>query len=246
MTLHFIPSAVASTAAQVDLEPVWTAIDDVDAKAANARQMVLNRDPRLEAVEFTAAQADAAHAQLLALIEEIQLTPGPQGPAGEQGPAGPAGSAGAQGPKGDAGTAGPTGPQGIPGTPGTAGAKGDKGDTGTTGQTGGQGPQGIKGDTGLTGNTGAQGVAGPAGTANLAVAARPVASLANNATAVVVCPLSRTMPNNTYEVQFAHTIATTGSPKALYSNIQKTTTSVTVTVTASGALAAGTLIAVAW
>lgn len=109
-----------------------------------------------------------------------------------------------------------------------------------------RGPAGQTGLTGQQGTAGATGVTGPAGTANLAISARPVASLANAATATVVFPLSRTMTDTSFQVAFAHTVATVTTPKALYSNIVKTTTQVTVTITASGALAAGTALCIAW
>ena len=49
------------------------------------------------------------------LLNEIELTPGPQGPQGEQGPQGPQGPQGIPGEKGERGEQGPQGPQGEPG-----------------------------------------------------------------------------------------------------------------------------------
>lgn len=255
-----ILGSTGSSAADPRVDTAMTLAEEAKATAdtalttgQNARQMILNRDPRLEAVEFTAAAADQAHSelagQIAALAQQlanVELTPGPQGEPGlpgtpgSAGEAGPKGETGSQGPKGDTGTAGQTGSEGPQGQ---TGSQGPKGDTGTAGS---PGVKGDKGDTGNTGQTGQTGATGPAGTANLAIGIRPVASLANSATASVVFPLSRTMPDTNYSVAFAHSVATATTPKALYSNIVKTTTQVTVTVTASGALAAGTAVCLAW
>jgi hypothetical protein len=84
--------------------------------ADNARQMVLNRDPRLKNLEDVAetfatlqAGADEEHARLQHDIDTIALTPGPKGDRGETGPKGDTGTQGAKGdtgPKGDTGAAG--------------------------------------------------------------------------------------------------------------------------------------------
>ena len=62
------------------------------------------------------------------LIQNIQLTPGPQGPKGDTWATG---ATGAQG---------PPGPTGATGSTGATGAQGPKGDTGATGATGATGP----------------------------------------------------------------------------------------------------------
>ena len=72
----------------------------------------------------------AAHREVRAKIDGIELTPGPEGP---RGPAGPKGD------KGEPGTPGADGAKGDKGDPGTPGAKGDKGDPGTPGADGADG-----------------------------------------------------------------------------------------------------------
>ena len=54
------------------------------------------------------------------LLNEIELTPGPQGPQGEQGPQGPQGIPGEKGERGEQGSQGPQGPQGPQGEPGVS------------------------------------------------------------------------------------------------------------------------------
>ena len=88
---------------------------------------------------LTYGELDGNFTFLEELINDIQLTPGPQGP---QGPQGIPGIDGATGPKGD------QGPQGIPGIDGATGPKGDQGIPGIQGFTGPQGIQGIQGPTG--------------------------------------------------------------------------------------------------
>lgn len=61
---------------------------------------------------------NAAEAELLSKINNIELTPGPKGDPGAQGPQGP------QGPKGDRGDTGATGPKGEIGPPGPQGIQG--------------------------------------------------------------------------------------------------------------------------
>lgn len=156
-----------------DAEAAMEAAAAAQATANNARQMVLNRDPRLKSLEDVAdrfqvitAAAEAEHERLQSEIDNKAITPGPAGPAGPQGAKGDAGSVGATGavgpqgaagPKGDAGATGAQGPKGDTGNTGPAGPQGAKGDQGA------QGPQGLKGDTGSQGATGAQGPQGPAG-----------------------------------------------------------------------------------
>lgn len=188
---------------KADVAAAKAAAEAADAKAANARQMVLNRDGTLASLSQTAAQfgsvtaaADATHQtlqnEITALqqaLANVQLTPGP---------------------------------------------KGDKGDAGTAGS---NGAAGLKGD---------QGVQGIAGTANLAVGLGPVGALLLNGNTTVTIPLSRTMPNNTYTVAFAHS-AVVNLATVSFTNVVKTTTAVTVRVNSVGlALVAGTLLVVAW
>jgi hypothetical protein len=93
----------------------------------------------------------------------------------------------------------------------------------------------------LTGN-----IRGPAGAAPvLALGSKVQAALANNATATVILPLSRTMPTNTYEIQYAHSGGTTAANMAV-TTVTKTTTQVTLAIRAAGALAAGTISVIAY
>lgn len=179
----------------VDLAPLQADVTEALNEAASARQMVLNRDPRLEAVEETAAAADEVHADLYARMTaaedaatggEALAVAGPQGPPGPSGPPGPQGdpgepgSPGAAGAAGEPGSTGPQGPQGDPGEPGAVGApgpagspgpagapgpQGDPGPTGPQGPAGDTGPAGAKGDTGAAGPQGAKGDTGTAGAA---------------------------------------------------------------------------------
>lgn len=173
------------------LEAVRATAEQALSTGQNARQMVLNRDTRLNNLEdvanrfadiTTAAQAE--HARLQEAIDTIALTPGPQGDQGPQGepglvgatgPAGAKGDNGLDGPqgepgsKGDRGDIGPAGPQGARGADGATGATGPKGETGPTGPAGAQGPQGFqgaqgpKGEPGATGPQGVKGDTGPTG-----------------------------------------------------------------------------------
>ena len=142
------------TAAVADVHAtLQTEIGSAAALADNARQMILNRDPRLEEVEAAAAAAAQAHADLHARIDQIELTPGPPGNDGAPGADGKsayqlardAGYGGTQTQwlaslKGDKGDRGDTGLQGIPGTPGS---KGDPGTPGTNGTDGAPGAPGV-------------------------------------------------------------------------------------------------------
>ena len=79
--------------------------------------IIINKIKQLEGgLPAEQAARIAADASLYELIDNIQLTPGPQG---EQGLAGTAGADGAQGAQGDTGD---TGPQGETGATGPAGA----------------------------------------------------------------------------------------------------------------------------
>lgn len=210
MSLQIFPTATVDTAAieqQVaDAKAAAVAAHDLavtaDAKAANARQMVLNRDPRLGSLEDVAARfateiarTDQIHAELQAGVDAANARAMVAGPAGVAGPQGPAGSNGTNGSKGDAGATGAT---------------------------------------------------GPSGTATLALASRPIGALALGGNTTLVLPLSRTMTNTNYEVQFAHS-AVVALANVTYSNIVKTTTQVSVKVTSVGlALLAGTVVCVAY
>ena len=101
VTLKFMPNLALPSALMDRIEAAETLAQSGVAKADNARQMVLNRDPRLSAVETeantlaqvaatvqqTAAAAEATHAELARRIDQIALTPGPAGPAGPAGTA---------------------------------------------------------------------------------------------------------------------------------------------------------------
>jgi hypothetical protein len=250
-------AAAAMTLAQKAINDAKAADD----KAANARQMVLNDRERnastIDELRAAAAQLpttqqaaneihmalqqqlDLTRDQVVALTEQlanIELTPGPQGATG---PAGPTGATG---------DVGPTGQQGPTGATGLAGSKGDTGAAGPTGATGTQGVKGTTGTagaSGVAGPTGSTGTTGATGTANLTIGAAPVGLLALGGSTTVTVPLSRTMPSATYDVDFAHS-AVVSLSNVTFTNVVKTTTSVTVRVTATGlALAAGTLIVVA-
>lgn len=198
MALTLYAAPVDTTALAAEVAATKALAEAADAKAVNARGMVLARDPRLAAVETAAAslpqtlaQADEQHAALRAefaqALAAVSLTPGPRGV------------------------------DGLPGAKGADGAKGDKGATGDP---------------------------GPAGTTNLAIAARPVPLLALGGNTTIVLPWSKTMPA-TYDVQFAHTsVATLG--QVAYTNIVKTPTQVSVRVTATVAIVAGSIVAIGW
>lgn len=86
---------------------------------------------------------------------------------------------------------------------------------------------------------------GKPGTANLTIGMRPVGALLLGASTTITVPLSRPMPDLTYRVEMAHSAVVTLAAGMLEVTA-KTTTSVTVKVTAVGiALAAGTLLVVA-
>lgn len=246
--------AIAQAAHDVATQAVADA-KAADDKAANARQMVLSRDTKLntaaanattaidqyatleqlatsyaQALPASVADRQALHDSLTALaqrVDQIALTPGPAGPSGPQGLRGPSGVDGIQG---------PAGAKGATGTTGTTGAAGAAGVAGPTGAAGAQGAQGATGPTGA---------AGPSGTVNLAIGSRPVSLLALNGSTNVVVPLSHTMPDTTYRVEMAHS-AVVSLASGMLTETARTTTSVTIKVTAVGiALAAGTLVVVA-
>jgi hypothetical protein len=81
---------------------------------------------------------------------------------------------------------------------------------------------------------------------NLAIGARPVTALVLNGNTTITIPLSRTMPNDQYQVAFAHS-AVAALSSVTFTNVVKTTTTVTVKINSVGlAIVAGTLICVAW
>lgn len=217
--------ATADNARQMILSDRAKNATTIDELRAAAAQLPTTQQAAAEVHLALQQQLDLSLEQIAALaaqLADIELTPGPQGDPGPQGPAGLPGAHGATGP------AGPVGP---------SGSAGQKGDTGAAGPAG---------TTGATGSTGPAGPTGPAGTANLAIGARPVGLLALGGSTTVTLQLRRTMPNTGYEVDFAHS-AVVALSDVTYSNVVKTTTSVTVKVTATGlALAAGTLIVLAW
>lgn len=246
--------AIAQAAHDVATQAVADA-KAADEKAANARQMVLSRDTKLntaaanattaidqyatleqlatsyaQALPASVADRQALHDSLTALaqrVDQIALTPGPVG---------------ATGATGDAGPQGLRGPSGVDGVQGPPGAKGATGTTGAAGAAGVVGPTGAAGAQGATGPTGAT---GPSGTANLAIGSRPVSLLALGGNTTVVVPLSHTMPDLTYRVEMAHS-AVVSLASGMLTETARTTSNVTIKVTAVGvALAAGTLVVVA-
>lgn len=118
----------------------------------------------------------------------------------------------------------------------TPGPPGRNGDTGAPGHDGAPGTKGTTGDVGPT---------GPTGTANLAIGMRPIGLLALGGNTTIAVPLTRTMPNSTYQYAVAHSAVVDLSKVTL--EVTRTTTTATIKVTATGlALAAGTLLVLAW
>lgn len=74
-----IPKAVLESIAkaQATADGAATAAAGADDAAQNARQMVLNRDPRLSSLDAAVAAGDTAHADLGRRIDNVQLKPGP-------------------------------------------------------------------------------------------------------------------------------------------------------------------------
>jgi hypothetical protein len=74
-----IPKAVLDSIAkaQSTADGAATAAAEADDTAKNARQMVLNRDPRLTSLDAAVAAGDATHATINERIDQIQLKPGP-------------------------------------------------------------------------------------------------------------------------------------------------------------------------
>lgn len=137
--LSFLLYGNAWAVDDADIQVLQTEVSSTKSKADKNTADIENMKGGLPA---EAAARKAADEELLNLINNIQLTPGPQG---EPGPEGPVGPAGPQGEQGEQGETGPAGPQGL------------QGETGATG------PQGLKGDTGERGSQGSPGEAGPPG-----------------------------------------------------------------------------------
>lgn len=132
-------------------EDVQTALDDLVAELNNKSDV--GHTHTIDQVTDGTDPDTGEPITLRSLLDNIELTPGPQGPEGPQGPAGatgPQGPAGATGPKGDTGDTGPAGPTGPQGP---AGATGPQGPQGPAGPTGPQGPQGPEGPAGPAGDT---------------------------------------------------------------------------------------------
>ncbi|NWH61038.1 MARCO protein, partial [Geococcyx californianus] len=133
----------------------------------------------------------SSNANLMTMMMNITLVPGPPGHKGDPGPPGIAvlaglpGLQGAKGSKGDPGPAGPTGEPGArgeKGEKGLAGLQGEKGETGKKGDPGPRGPMGPQGQQGppglpgFNGNTGEPGHPGQKGEAGATGQPGPVGS----------------------------------------------------------------------
>ncbi|GAA1909293.1 hypothetical protein GCM10009737_08160 [Nocardioides lentus] len=77
-----------------------------------------------------------------------------------------------------------------------------------------------------------------------AIGLRGSVALAVNTPVPITVSLSRPMPTTDYEVTFAHSVATAG--QLTYTDIVRTKTTVTVKVTASALITAGTFSVLAW
>jgi hypothetical protein len=164
---------------------------------------------------------------------------GPSGAIGATGVAGPAGATGASGPAGASGATGLAGATGASG-PAGIGPQGLTGPIGPTGNTGPQGPSGVAGAvgaTGVSGSAGATGATGPKGiTASFGTGTVPAMLL--GAQSDVVVTISPAQPDATYNA-FVTKSGTSllGSSDAVVT--AKTTTTVTVRVSAGIAISAG-------
>ena len=120
------------------------AVDDaivqaIDSKASSANAKADGNNSRIGALEAEVGALQAEDALIYQIINNIQLTPGPQGPIGPAGPQGLPGADGAQGPAGAdglQGAQGPAGPQGPAGADGLQGAQGPAGPQGLPGADG--------------------------------------------------------------------------------------------------------------
>jgi hypothetical protein len=140
---------------------------------------------------------------------------------------------GPEGPAGPAGPTGATGPTGPTGATGAAGAAGPKGDTGS------QGPAGATGATGPAGATGATGAAGQNSYFAGKSAIIPAVALLSIGTRSLVVPWGRTLPNNTYEVDFlTDNTLSVGTPYT-FAATAKTTTQFTLQYTNAAILTLG-------
>lgn len=211
-----VAQAVDMSAIEARLAQVEQIADDGVAAGTNAQQMVKNRDTKLNQASTDATNALAETVTL----QELAATLAQAIPASESVHAAFASRIAAL--------------EAVP-----APLKGEKGDAGPQGLRGTDGAAGAKGDTGAKGTDGAAGVAG---TANLAVGARPVGALALGGQTSITVVWSHAMPNTTYRIEWAHS-AVVALSNVTITETARTTTSVTVTVKATGlALVAGTLI----
>lgn len=203
----------------VDMDVIKQEIADAAAVGENARQMVFKRDPVLNSLKDVADKFATEIARADEIHADIRSI--------------------AEAARDRAMTPGPAGPQGLRGPSGMDGVQGQPGPAGPAG------PAGRDGVDGKAGAAGKDGAAGPAGTANLSVGARPVGALLLGASTPTTVPLSRAMPDTNYRPEVAHS-AIVNLAAGMLEVTGKTTTTVTVKVTAVGiALAAGTLIVVA-
>lgn len=156
---------------------------------------------------------------------------GPKGDSGNVGSQGPAGPQGEQGIKGDRGDQGIPGPKGDKGDTGLQGIQGIKGDTGSQGPKGDTGTQGIQGIQGVKGDTGAT---GPAGTIQEEVGIASVPALLLGGSTNIVVPLSNAFPNTTYQVRVRFFSGVNLLSMLSWSEVSRTTSSVTIKVQANG------------
>ncbi|KAM4626081.1 macrophage receptor MARCO isoform 1-T2 [Discoglossus pictus] len=110
---------------------------------------------KLQLLEKEVETLLAKHGEMVLMINNITLLPGPPGMDGIKGEPGIPGKDGKNG---------ELGRKGEPGVPGSSASKGEKGDTGPHGQKGEEGKQGMIGPKGSTGFTGIPGPAGSSGT----------------------------------------------------------------------------------
>lgn len=220
--------AAAAVQAQIDtlkaqIDDAKQAADTAQATGANARQMVLNRDQRLQTLEevaarvqFIEAAASDEHGRLERRIDDIELSPGPAGTDGRDGHDGTDGRDGAPGK--DSITPGPKGEPGRDGIDGKPGTKGDTGPAGTNA---------------LTQIEYRDGVAVPAVLSLLGLAATIDVS--------VTWPTA--FPDTTYTIVKPQTTATTASLLGKTDAVvkSKTATGCVITVTTTALLAAGTV-----
>jgi len=166
------------------LDAVNQRVEKAQATADNARQMVINRDPRLNTLEGLATQYQETSAASEADREQLHtavasLAADVQNEAENRADVDAAHQVAISGlnarldniqltpgPQGQQGERGPVGATGAKGDRGDTGANGAKGDTGATGAIGPIGPVGPRGETGPTGpkgDTGARGETGATG-----------------------------------------------------------------------------------